>query len=69
MKTWSERIIELEATGLSLTEIADRIEASLSSVSEIKQGRSKQPCGMAAVNLHALHKERVKEKPRKKRAA
>lgn len=56
MKSWAERITELEAAGWSLTGIADRIGSSQQALSELKQGRSKEPRGMAAVNLHELHR-------------
>jgi transcriptional regulator with XRE-family HTH domain len=56
MKTWAERIADLEAAGWSLKQIADDIDSSQQAVSELKQGRSKAPRGMAAVHLHALHK-------------
>jgi len=55
MKTWAERITELESAGRSLTEIAADIGMSQSALSEVKQGRSKEPRGMAAVRLHELH--------------
>lgn len=55
MKTWAERITELEAAGRSLTQIANDIGTSQQALSELKQGRSKEPRGMAAVRLHELH--------------
>jgi transcriptional regulator with XRE-family HTH domain len=55
MKTWAERITELEASGMSLTQIANDIGTSQQALSELKQGRSKEPRGMAAVRLHELH--------------
>lgn len=54
MKTWAQRIEELEAAGWSLTEIGKHIDLSPQAVSDIKCGRSKEPRGMAAVNLHAM---------------
>lgn len=60
---WSKLITDLEATGLSLKEIADDVGASQQAISEVKQGRSKEPRGMVAVQLHALHdRVCVKEK-------
>jgi transcriptional regulator with XRE-family HTH domain len=55
MKTWAERIAELETAGWSLKQIADDIGSSQQAASELKQGRSKAPRGMVAVKLHALH--------------
>lgn len=54
MNDWTSRIIELEESGWSLTAIAEHIGLSPSAVSEIKQGRSKAPRGMAAVRLHGM---------------
>jgi hypothetical protein len=56
MKTWAQRIEDLEAANWSLTAIANAIELSPQSLSDIKQGRSKEPRGMAAVRLWELHK-------------
>lgn len=53
--TWADRIKALEARGWSLTEIARAIGKSPQTVSEIKQGRTREPGGMAAVQLHHLH--------------
>lgn len=52
---WAQKIADLEAAGWSLTGIGQEIELSPQSLSDIKQGRSKEPRGMAAVRLHALH--------------
>lgn len=54
-KPWSARITELEANGWSLTELALAIGKSPQALSDIKQGRTKEPGGMAAVKLHHLH--------------
>lgn len=54
-KTWQEKVKELEARGWSLTAIGDAIGLSVSGVSDIKQGRTVSPSGMAAVKLHYLH--------------
>lgn len=53
--TWADRIKTLEARGWSLTAIGDAIGKSTSAVSDIKQKRTKEPGGMAAVNLHHLY--------------
>ncbi len=53
---WQARIADLEAAGYSLTGIGQQIGLSPQSLSDIKQGRSRAPRGMAAVRLHALHK-------------
>lgn len=55
MENWASKITELEAAGMSLTDISNELECSVQAVSELKQGRSKAPRGMNAVRLHALH--------------
>lgn len=55
---WSEKIEELEGKGWSLKKIGDEISLSVSSISDIKNGRTKSPTGMAAVKLYQLH-ERI----------
>jgi transcriptional regulator with XRE-family HTH domain len=55
MKTWLERVSELEAAGWSLTRLGNEIGLSPQSLSDIKQGRSKEPRGMSAVRLYLLH--------------
>lgn len=52
--TWSEKVIALEAAGWTLTALAGACGKSVSWVSDIKQGRTKEPGGMAAVRLHNL---------------
>ena len=53
--TWSEKVIALEAAGWTLTALAVACGRSVSWVSDIKQGRTLEPGGMAAVRLHNLH--------------
>ena len=53
--TWANRIKALEARGWSLTEIGRAIGKSPQTVSDLKQGRTREPGGMAAVNLHHLY--------------
>jgi transcriptional regulator with XRE-family HTH domain len=55
MKPWSERIADLQRVGWSLTALASVIGCSPQALSDIKQGRSQEPRGMAAVRLHNLH--------------
>jgi len=61
MKTWAQRIEDLEAADWSLTAIANAILLSPQSLSDIKQGRSKEPRGMAAVRLWELHKRETRQ--------
>lgn len=57
--TWADRIKALEEHGKSLTEIGRLIGKSPQAVSDIKQGRTREPGGMAAVRLHKLYLEAV----------
>lgn len=52
--TWPDRIRELEAAGWSLKGLSDAIKLSPQAISDIKQGRTKAPTGMAAVLLFQL---------------
>lgn len=56
--SWPQRILELEQSGLSLTEIAIRVGVAKSTISEVKSGATKAPNGDAAVALYKLHKRR-----------
>ena len=53
--TWADRIKALEARGWTLTGIGQAIGKSPQTVSDLKQGRTKEPGGMAAVELHHLY--------------
>lgn len=54
MKTWARRIKDLEDLGWSAAGLAEHCGIAYSTLSDIKNGRSKEPRGMAAVLLHAL---------------
>ncbi len=54
MNPWSEKIAALEAAGWSLTALARAVGLSPQALSDIKQGRTVEPRGMAAVRLHAM---------------
>lgn len=58
--TWSERVKDLRATGMTLAVIGQHIGMGIAGVCDIEQKRTKEPTGMAAVRLHALHKRRCK---------
>lgn len=51
---WDKKIRALEAAGLTLTEISEQTGLSLSSISDLKQGRAKGKSAMAYVRLHDL---------------
>ena len=55
MSTWAAIVSDLEGQGWSLTGLGKAIGLSPQAVSDIKQGRTKAPSGMAAVRLHDLH--------------
>jgi transcriptional regulator with XRE-family HTH domain len=55
MTNWAGIVCELEALGWSLTGLGRAIGLSPQAVSDIKQGRTKAPSGMAAVRLHQIH--------------
>ena len=55
MSTWASKVSDLEAQGWSLTALGKAIGLSPQAISDIKQGRTKAPSGMAAVRLHQLH--------------
>lgn len=58
MNTWADKIAALEASGWSLTELGRAIGLSPQALSDIKQGRTNEPRGMAAVRLHAMQGQR-----------
>lgn len=62
MPTWSERIAALESAGWSLTGLAREVGISPQALSDVKQGRTSEPRGMAAVRLHALHSALLAQK-------
>lgn len=55
MTNWAGIVSDLETLGWSLTGLGKAIGLSPQAVSDIKQGRTKAPSGMAAVKLHNLH--------------
>jgi transcriptional regulator with XRE-family HTH domain len=54
MTEWAHRIRRLEAAGWSLTDLARTLGIAVSTVSDIKNGRTLEPKGMAAVRLFGL---------------
>lgn len=55
MSTWADKISRLQHLGWSLTALGRAIDLSPQALSDIKQGRTKAPSGMAAVRLYELH--------------
>jgi transcriptional regulator with XRE-family HTH domain len=62
--SWQSKVTDLEAINWSLTDIAAAIGLSISAVSDIKQGRTKEPRGHAAVSLQLLHAKQMKKATR-----
>ena len=60
MSTWSDRISDLRATGMSLAEIGEAVGLSVSSVCDIEKRRTLSPRGEAALKLHSLHSRKCK---------
>jgi transcriptional regulator with XRE-family HTH domain len=56
MKTWQEKIQELESAGWSMKKLAQHIGISPGGMSDLKSGRSGEPRGMVAVKLYRVHK-------------
>lgn len=55
MDTWSDKIKSIEQRGWTLSAMAVELETRLSTLSEIKSERTKQPRGSLAVRLNTLH--------------
>lgn len=63
MTNWADIVSDMETRGWSLTGLGRAIELSPQAVSDIKQGRTKAPSGMAAVKLHQLHASDARPAP------
>lgn len=59
-KTWSDKIRALEKAGWSQAALSEAIGITPQSISDIKNGRTKAPTGMAAVRLHDLYSTRAR---------
>lgn len=55
MNIWAKRIVELEGKECPLKKISEETGLAVSSLSDIKNGRTKQPRGDAAMKLYELH--------------
>ncbi len=58
MITWTTRIRELQATGMTLAEIGAEIGLSTGAVGDLANGRTESPRGDAAMRLYQLHTQR-----------
>lgn len=66
---WKQAVLDLETKGWTLTALAAHVGLSISALSDIKQGRTKEPLGMAAVRLYEMTPTNSRRRPKKKRAA
>lgn len=56
MLTWKTRVEALRASGMKLSDIGERVGLATSTISDIAQGRIKEPGGDAALKLDALYR-------------
>lgn len=56
---WKNAVLDMEALGWSLTNLARFVGLSPQGMSDIKHGRTSAPNGMVAVKLHALWQART----------
>lgn len=54
---WKQIIFELQATGLTQTQLADRIAVAQSAISELATGKTTEPKFSTGDRLRALHKK------------
>ena len=69
MDTWASRIRDLQTEGLTLSDIADKVGLSTSSIGDIATGRTESPRGDAALKLYELHKSTISARPKSKPVA
>lgn len=55
MTTWQNKVIAMEGRGWSLTKLAQSCGAHVSSMSDLKQGRTKAPRADVGLQLHHLY--------------
>lgn len=55
MTTWKNKVLVLETRGWSLTALAKQANASVSAISDLKQGRTKEPRASVGLELHHLY--------------
>lgn len=60
--TFQVKVLEIESCGWTLTDIANAIGLTVQAVSDIKQGRTKQPNGNAAIALAKLHTRTMRKR-------
>ena len=55
MTDWKGKVLTLEARGWSLTGLAKKAGASVSAISDLKHGRTREPRANVALELHHLY--------------
>jgi len=55
MTTWKDKVLSLQERGWSLTELARETRASISAISDLKHGRTREPRANVALELHHLY--------------
>lgn len=66
---WTDCILDIEGCGLSLSAIARELNCPITTLSDIKQGRTKEPRGSLAIALLRLHADRVAAPKREQKEA
>lgn len=60
-KKWSEKVGELQASGMTYAEIAHVTGSRLSTIGSLATGAAKSPRGDLALRLHTLYLQRANE--------
>jgi transcriptional regulator with XRE-family HTH domain len=55
MTTWRNKVLALQERGWSLTAIARKAGASVSAISDLKHGRTREPRASVALEIHHLY--------------
>ncbi|MDE2255850.1 MAG: helix-turn-helix domain-containing protein [Betaproteobacteria bacterium] len=58
---WTSCILDLEKGGVTLSALAKEIGCPVSTLSDIKQGRTKEPRGALAIALMRRHEQHVQQ--------
>lgn len=58
MSTWKQKVLDLNATGMTYAEIGAVIRLAPSTVGDLASGKSKSPRGDAAIALAQLHADK-----------
>lgn len=55
MDTWQDKVLALQTRGWSLTALAKKSGASIGAISDLKQGRTREPRASVGLELHHLY--------------